>query len=526
MGETLKFFKSRLCYYENNLNTITDSTDEWNKIKVVEDVFTTGNKIQEGWADDDQVVYSVPAIQHNWHKLPTNYWRLYMTYNEMQCLIQNAEWIKPKNIKVTISHTIPIASFTLGSQNVPSLSFNNTVFSMIYDLEDTSMVHVTDFQVEKELEIFCSTYDGGRKDNNQRLMLPTNPILYKAWQITKQANQSYDDGDIKSNRTNDRVKLILNQGNIPVPFKSDDTKLQSYIGDFTGLGVSTQILKKAYYPDFLQDNEHVKLLYPGENVDVFTFECEDERNGIAINGTHPGENLLNKDDRLKLIQCVGTFSTCSDVPQRDDLFDFHTLFPQVRDFFTKDEDDALGTYPAGQYRKGKNDNVEYSRLWTNYNFGQNTGTILPAKLIKGVPILDNKGNIINHHFMAVINWELEMEYSPNVLIIPRPLQNYAFMDMLVKAYNTTSAQTENVPITNLLIPTKPRGQQYRKKSRAYRHKYYDLLRFTTDDKYENYNNLPKKRDYTNRNEFAPGQWQIVANNSQQYPSTNFNTYLT
>lgn len=105
---------------------------------------------------------------HNWFSVPLNYFGLYATQSEMYYLLNSASSFTPTNISVTIGQTIPTAKF-VGTTTTIQLSFNNTIYSMIYENHDTENI-MSEFEIfssPNEFSIFRETSDGGRKDNSK-----------------------------------------------------------------------------------------------------------------------------------------------------------------------------------------------------------------------------------------------------------------------------------------------------------------------------------------------------------------------
>lgn len=162
----MKFSKTRIVYYDNQINKLVINKED---IKINEyDVADTSG-------------YGVANLEgnvHNWNMIPTNYWGLYMSENEMYYAINSSSKIIPKSINVTCGHTIPIAKYP-GAGTTTQLSFNNTIYSLIYELHDTEMVLGDQALITSDRKVFFKTYDGGRADNLHRLSLGKPDLWYK-----------------------------------------------------------------------------------------------------------------------------------------------------------------------------------------------------------------------------------------------------------------------------------------------------------------------------------------------------------
>lgn len=167
----------------------------------------------------------------------------------------------------------------IGTTANTQLSFNNTIYSLIYDLHDTNFVSPKAvFSDESAALDFCTTFDGASfADKSKRTLLPVNGLNYE---VPATGNKLMINDDTTKR---DSPCVTVQYG------KNTEYKLTEP-NSFEEQSATEDELKKAYLPRFLQDNQNVKLLYPGENVDVTTI--------VNDGGVYAGLPILDADGNL------------------------------------------------------------------------------------------------------------------------------------------------------------------------------------------------------------------------------------
>lgn len=392
MGETIDvtFSKTRLVYWENKASALVKNSSSTFKV----------TKPNESDAQPTIAVATIPGSLHNWHYIPENQYGLYMTTNEMYSLYENFDGYYPASCTVVTGHCVPIATFP-GSANTTSLSFNNTIYSLIYTLKDTDLV--TNGEIfgnnADTAYPFFRTFDGASYNDNKRLTLPIPDILYK-FPIT--LGSKYPE-----------VQPAYKEVIIPVDAGTDFT---------SAAGPHAQPLSMAavveeYIPEFLQDNENVKCLYPGENQNVFNYSNEKNPLAMVFFGSNKfGEYWQDKDARAMGIS--------SNTPFDEKQLLLNSVWPRSRGM----TDQLFGGFSVAH---GTNTTQD-----TNKQYYANVGSNLtpadyvvdgpPKEWIKGLPILDGTDNLVNHTFCATITWTLTIKGIPRKPYVPRPLK-YGFV---------------------------------------------------------------------------------------------------
>lgn len=380
--------KSRIVYYQNQACTLKNTEESWNNISVVN-------------CDANPAIQlcTVPGTLHNWHQIPTNTWGLYATINELLCMYENNSHIQPVKCTVSISHCIPLAKYP-GTANTTQLSFNNTIYSLIYDLKDTDYVQPnTIFENQIKADNFYRSFDGASYADNSTVVLPKPDLTYKIPAAAiDTANdlpqEQYNFTAYTPGRSDNPAKFntgnnTINMGDINLPLKAAD-------------------IKKLYYPEFLQDNSNVKVLYPGENIDVFEFENENnayggiDTSGIEFGATFQTQDVRNFHGNSTTLKHYEYFYTNMDV------------FPNLKGTSSSSRNFGIG---------GKVSEVEFNAQAINgYKYDNKFTTTIPSKFIKGMPILDSDNNLVPHSFQCVLTHTLTIKCTPRESVIPRPLQ--------------------------------------------------------------------------------------------------------
>lgn len=275
----LNFTKTRIVYWTGTENQIVSPTNF--------NVLPTGVTKIFGDGDFNYNVFSIAGNSHNWHTVPMNYYGLYCTNQEMLMMYQNNSEIKPLNMKCTIGHSIPLNTTTTGT--ITNLSFNNTIYSLIHDLPPNDWVTIKPWGIDnndEERSIFFQTYDGGRRDTKNQLLLPKQDIWFKVPYVAVH-NQP-----ITIMSTNaDTTLTAAEQARITTPIT---VGLQNN----NNIYLTENNLANMYLPEVLMSNTHTKALYPGENQDFMEINIKDS--GYATINTSQirvNEYFTNKDDR-------------------------------------------------------------------------------------------------------------------------------------------------------------------------------------------------------------------------------------
>lgn len=413
------FSKTRILYYTNSNNNLVT-----NDIKQLTVRSTDNNN-----ANPNYNVVEIPYLNssnkgHGWYNIPMNSYGLYLTTAEMISLYENFDSFHPTNLKITIGHAVPLAKYP-NSTGTTQLSFNNTIYSLICDLPANDMVTLDkNFTSYDEAYYFYRTLDGTSfKDGTSRQMLPTSNLLYK----------------IPVPRINPTTAVYPQVGVIDATVLSPLTSAQR---STFNQALTEQELKLVFYPELLQDNRNIKALYPGENQDVFDF-VDDNNPYAKISCTAPafGECFQYQDLRNWYINYAM------------ESYDEYTLlnlpvFPRIRGPVTNNNMgfNTLNLEPEHEI---------YAKLATEFIQQDQFHNTLGHKLIKGLPILDETGNIISHQFCVTITFELNIQGEPRKQYIPSPLKfQNCYLENLYY-YSGLTATPTRAPIFRKRMPLKP-----------------------------------------------------------------------
>lgn len=375
---TCTFRKTRIVYYENDINKLTLSNA---KDKI------TSNKPHVDDTSYGYAVARIKAVDHNWFRLPTNNWGLYCKENEWISLMYNNKMIIPKHMKVSLGHTIPTARYPSGSGTTTSLSFNNTIFSLIYENHDTmNVISDHEFPNDDDFISFHRTYDGAKASDNTRNLLPKADLLYKFPDYRKTADN------------NDTYIKIGTQafGATTAP----TTQISDEAAD-----MDVDDLKLAYMPEFLLDDSNVSVLYPGENQYIYEYTIPDnDANKIDFSAGQFNESFASRDLRG---QCRINSNMNNNSGMTNRMLKGYVV-PRVRnsnltrntkpDAITRTKDDLYFKQSFGFLQDGPHE------VW-----------------LKGCPVLDPSNNLVSHSFLCTVTWELTLELIHNDIWIPRPL---------------------------------------------------------------------------------------------------------
>lgn len=375
----ITFSKSRLVYYNNDPANIVDTDADWKKITVTNSNASSAYKI-----------CTVPADMHNWHQVPTNTYGLYASFNEYMLMLENFQHIQPVSCNVSVSHCVPLAKYP-GTANTTQLSFNNTIFSLVYDLYDTDMVQAsTVFPNKNTASYFYQSFDGSNFQDRKRVLLPKNPIQYK----------------------------------IPYPEELNSTTAK--------VEKNNDLLKRAYYPDFLQDNTNVKALYPGENIDIFNFSNDENAyGGFDTGNLHFGENFTNFDIRA--------WDSNKNIQVNPKIALNHDVFPSLRG---PTSHDATNETIGNSHLR----DLAYKHE-ASYTYNDKFTRTIPQKFIKGLPILDADDNLVTHSFLTILTHTLTIKVTRRPDYMPRPLQYGYLLPQLFVSIDDPSNKSGTLLLT-------------------------------------------------------------------------------
>lgn len=373
------FTKTRMVYYDNQVNTLTRTN------------VNTAITLNTFDAKDHTQGYGVARLKgttHNWSFIPINKYGLYMSANEFYYLFHSASKIIPKHMKVCLGHTVPIAKYP-GTANTTQLSFNNTIYSLIYELSDLSNVNTeAEFASTDDFIDFRRTYDGAKYSNGHRNNLTKPDVIYK-----------FPDYALALNSLPYTSTVKFAAGTAP----GSTTIVPDQDVSLTRLEIAQEFI-----PEFLKDNNNVYVLYPGENQyeyeetigtsDYVTIDC----------------NAQQFNESQGVLDIRGGYHVNSDAAFKENDHLYQEIVPRVRyNGFLPDDDSAPN--PNDLKIVGKR------RLDQYYN--QDTGCLSdrgPLKIfIKGNPILDESNNLVSHTFQALITWTLNVDIIPRIEPIPR-----------------------------------------------------------------------------------------------------------
>lgn len=313
---------------------------------------------------------------HGWHCIPVNILGLYLKPAVLSHLLYQCSKVIPRKISVSISHTIPTAKYP-GSTNTTQLSFNNTIYSLIYELEDTDNVTNDDvFKSKADFLNFTGTFDGGKATDGTQNTLPQPDIFFKfPWRNSVLIEQT---------------TTCLVGGSKQVTAGDEKTILNAY-----------QVAEQ-FCPEFYTDSENMYVLYPGENQYNYTYDVS-ESDGVVIDFDNHPYNLPEDMQDLrgrKYLNSEAHFNT--------DNLAYNEVVPRIH-------------YNAFDIRNTTN--VKKSNdVYTNQSpdgFNAKGPNVL---WIKGNPILSDTNDLITHTFQGMITYAIELDVVPREMIIPRPLQ--------------------------------------------------------------------------------------------------------
>lgn len=406
-----EFIKTRMVYYDNQINELNSSNT------------TASITIDNPATASTTKGYGIARLKgttHNWSLLPFNKYGLYLSANEMYYLFHASSKIIPRHMKVTLGHCVPIAKYP-GTTNTTQLSFNNTIYSLIYELEDLENVTTQDeFPTILEFTNFRRTYDGASYLDNSRNNLPKADIIYKF------PDYSISGNNIAISPLNIRASATTIPTSTTVPVDFD-------------VSMTRQQLANEWIPEFLKDTSNVYVLYPGEN--QYEYETSiGESDFICID-----TEVQQFNESQGTLDVRGGYHLNSNTLFKENNHLFQEVVPRVR---------YNGYLVATEAENNPNNDQFTSKRNLDQYFHQGTGALKdlgPRKIfIKGNPILDDGNSLVSHTFQALVTWTLQLDIVPRIEPIPRSLiEGFALLKKIY--YRNDGAST----ITNAFAFSKP-----------------------------------------------------------------------
>lgn len=412
------FSKTRMVYYDNNINSLNSTNRDTNI--TINDASTT----------NDSSGYGIARIKgdiHNWSTIPFNKYGLYLSVNELYYLYNASSKIIPRSMKVCLGHCVPIAKYP-GTTNTTQLSFNNTIYSLIYELVDVNNVTTADDFSEADFTNFRQTYDGATYADNSRNSLPKNDLLYK-----------FPDYITADNATSEGTTIKVVSGLTTVPTQTNLPSTQDG-------ALTRRLVAYEYTPEFLKDNNNVYVLYPGEN--QYEHEYEIGESDFVVIDT----NSIQFNEASSLCDIRGGYHMNSDTKFKDEQHLYQEVCPRVR-------------YDGFLVENNQTDYDFTTKRRNDLYYNQGTGALKdhgPPKLfIKGNPILDDSNNLVSHTFQALITWTIDIDIVPRIEPIARPLQE-GFVVLRRETYRTSGGSNTTFKTSfTKPYPLKPQLQTFK-----------------------------------------------------------------
>lgn len=417
-----KYSKTRMLYYNNKPSKL--------KLDTLTDFKYTKPFKQKPTSTVTIAIPNTEANGHNWQTIPYNQLGLYLTEGEMQCLVENCSEITFKSAEITVSNIIPLAKIP-ASQNSTSLSFNNTIYSMIV-IEDTNYVGVANQIGLSDIpHVFFRTFDGvSAADAVTRTSLSVHELLFKIPYCYPNENGDYTDNDVG------KITVPVNINGI-VPGKTTVNNLNISSADKNTFLCDYKTLIDCYIPEFLQNNDKVYILYPGENQFVHKYTPTNNKyNTIDLNGPHFDELINNLDLRFATLQN-------NNMSNPNVNFGLIHPFPQCKGF-PLDTADMYTTTEITEAANGATLNqaqvnaqifnkfMLLEELLFKRDYDDAFTDICPKYFIKGCPIVDSDNSLVNHEFHGLFTWTMEIETKPRLMANTNRLQWAMTYQMLEK----------------------------------------------------------------------------------------------
>lgn len=418
----LHFSKTRICYWDSARSEL--------KLPADPNTLPDGVTLLGDNESRNYRIAQLAAATHNWHTIPYNTYGYYCTPAEMNAVYENSNSVTPLNCKVTIGHNIPLSRNA--TTNATQLSFNNTIYSLIVDLPPND--HVTteiDFLTVPEHNAFCRTFDGSLYDTLNRNVLPKPNIMFKV------PRAKHTDSLFPNATSTSAAADFTNVHANNTTFFEEKT---SFGETYTQNG-----LVNAYLPELMQDNNHIKVLYPGENQDVFSvdFSVYKDLATIPTDSVNFNESFTNIDSRnfgTNMLNCAFPNS----------MMMFMSLVPVLRgpwDNYGMDASFNLQDTPYTVQDDADRTNVERLNLILWSEIQQSKGGMthadtftkgLPIKFIKCLPIMDQANSVVTHTVCGTITWDLELEVTDRIYKNINPLKWEMVWPVRTKTYSVNA----------------------------------------------------------------------------------------
>lgn len=416
------FSKTRIFYYDNQPNTAT-----------IGDYTDFAIEVPQSTASYPYLTVSVPGSKHNWSYLPINSYGLFMTFAEIQSLVENSDSFCPVRLEVTIGHTIPLARYP-SSTNSTQLSFNNTIYSLIAVNED-GYIGINSAIQDNEVQEFVRTFDGvSASDGTSRATLPKRDMFfripYHSLPTTAQTTAVNEAAHIVSANTAAGVNTSVTDAN---RFEWDQTIAQ---------------LIDSYIPELLQNNDNVFTLYPGENQFQKEFSNYDkEFSTLDCSGPSFNETVFQLDQRLNtLINRDLTGRAANNILSLPVLW---TLRGENGDYSPSTLVDNATTLAGSNVNWAK-----FVDMYKGRNPTNDYTNILPKIFVKGVPIVDGDNNLVPHSFCCTITWTLTVDCKPRSDMNTNRLQ-WRMTTPYLRAYQTNAGVVTTAYTAKSNFATKP-----------------------------------------------------------------------
>lgn len=403
----------------------------------------------------------IPGNLHNWHNVPLNQLGFYMTEAEMQCMVENFDEVSFKSVKCIISNVIPLAKYA-STTNSTQLSFNNTIYSLLAQ-DRTNYVGVRNGMPDlQSLNVFSRTFDGvSANDAQERVSFPVHPITFKVPWPYADTNDTFNDDNSKTTVPIDvnNIKPYATANNIPKDINFDN------VNDLDDMKLTFTNLIDCYIPEFLQNNEEVYILYPGENQYIYEWGPSNNKyNTIELHGPHFDELMNSSDIRFQIMQNnnlrnpIHAFAMIEPFPQAKG---FDLDYPDI--FSSRDQ----GFIPSGVPTSTRNQSrllelmQNLQELWFKRDYDDSFCDIMPKLFIKGCPIVASDNNLVPHEFLCLTTWELQIEGKDRLRMHSNRLQwamTYHHVEKYINQLDVASTAKNKFSYRNMYtkgFPKKP-----------------------------------------------------------------------
>lgn len=398
----LQFSKTRVVYWDSAANGLVLPANANTIPNGVGPVPTTVEKDALPYLS-----YGILGSTHNWHMIPQNQYGLYCTSAEINALYENSSSFTPTHMGFTVSHTIPLSKTASGSTT--QLSFNNTIYSLVYDLPSNYLVQPgLCFSTIQEANVFFRTFDGLKYSDSTRNLLPKPDILFKVPNAKTQGSTYMT--RVGTNATS-------------APAAKEYAKYPNFNSVRTGMpdGHTQNSLVNAYLPEFLQDNKNVKALYPGENQDDMQHDLQSFATWSTIH-----TSCINFNEVFASLDCRNFGVNFLNVAFPSDIMLFMNVIPEcagVNQPWTQVTGNVIKTPYTAMNNTGTSTVAkDFGAAFWSTTMQQKAQAlhndfitnILPKKWIKCLPIVANDNIVVDHTICATITWTLDVDITDRI----------------------------------------------------------------------------------------------------------------